>query len=70
MLRENYTKYKMEEFISEIIKQFPILAIFLWYVTQQNKRWDRNNKDWREYLTERNGKLEKALKDIADNCKN
>jgi len=28
----------MEEFLSEILKQFPILAIFLWYVTQQNKR--------------------------------
>ena len=58
----------MEEFLSEILKQFPVLAIFLWYVNQQNKRWDRNNLDWRDYLSERNGKLERALKDIADNC--
>ena len=57
----------MEE-IMQILIQAPFLALFLWYVNQQNKRWDRNNKEWRDYLTERNGKLETALKSIADAC--
>lgn len=30
------------------------LALFVWFVIQ-------NNREWRLYLTERNGKLEKAL---------
>lgn len=33
-------------------------AIFAWYAWQ-------NNKEWRMYLTERNGKLEKALDRIS-----
>ena len=65
--------------ITQILMQAPFLALFLWYVNQQNKRtdkiheeqdmrWDANNKEWRLYLTDRNGKLEAALKEIADSC--
>ena len=65
--------------ITQILMQAPFLALFLWYVNQQNKRadkmreeqemrWDGNNKEWRLYLSERNGKLEAALKEIADRC--
>jgi hypothetical protein len=56
--------------------QYPIVAAFMWWVWQSNKRqddertrqdvrWDENNNAWRGYLTERNSKLEKALEKLA-----
>ena len=55
----------MEAIIGAIIeaaKQVPALSIVLFFLY-------KNNQEWRKYLTERNGKLERALKDIADNCR-
>jgi len=55
----------MEELTSYLV-QVPILALFMWYVIKQNNRWDENNNQWRQYLTERNSKLEKSLKEVSD----
>ena len=35
------------------------LALFVWFVIQ-------NNREWRLYLSERNGKLEKALEKLGN----
>lgn len=35
------------------------LALFVWFVIQ-------NNREWRVYLSERNGKLEKALEKFGE----
>jgi hypothetical protein len=56
----------MDADLLQIFIQFPLLGIFVWYNYQQNKRWDDNNKQWRQYLTERNDKLEKHLVKVND----
>ena len=47
-----------------------ILALLVYWNNQSNNKrdelWLKNNQEWRTYLTERNGKLEKALSHIAD----
>lgn len=45
-----------EQFLNLAI-QAPIFGIFVWYAYT-------NNKEWRKYLSERNGKLEKSLDKI------
>jgi len=50
------------EAVIEIAKQVPALSIVLFFLY-------KNNQEWRTYLSERNGKLENALKDIANNCR-
>jgi hypothetical protein len=47
----------MEQFIP-LLAQAPIVGIFAWFVIQ-------NNREWRRYFSERNGKLEKSLDRIA-----
>lgn len=47
----------MESF-TEIAKQAPVLALVLFFIY-------KNNNEWRVYLKERNGKLEKALEKFS-----
>ncbi len=51
--------------ILQILVQLPIVAAFLWWMNRQNDRWDKNNDQWREYLAERNSKLEKSLEKLS-----
>lgn len=41
------------------IAQFGALGMFVWYTIN-------NNREWRQYLTERNSKLEKSLDKLAN----
>lgn len=58
----------MEDFnqIISFFAQLPILAIFIWWVAKSNSRWDKNNDQWRDYLRERNGKLERSLSQMNE----
>lgn len=55
----------MPQDIIGFLIQLPILAIFVWWVSRSNDRWDKNNEQWRVYLSERNGKLERSLEKMT-----
>lgn len=47
------------EQIPQLMVQSGALGLFVWYTMQ-------NNREWRQYLTERNSKLEKALDKLSE----
>ena len=52
--------------MEQLIIQGGALGILAWLVFWFNKSWQENNREWRIYLAERNGKLEKALNRISE----
>ena len=48
-----------ESQIYSVLSQLPVVAAFIWFVL----RW---SKDWRAYLSARNGQMEAAMEKVAD----
>ena len=47
------------DLITTALGEAPVLLIVLYYLY-------KNNKEWREYLAEQNGKLQKVLEKMSD----